>query len=143
MKNNIKITLVQMDSNGTRKENENKALKFMEQALIQKTDIICLSESFIYWGKEYDQRCCTIKDIEKYQTFAKENNVNLILGSVKLLDKTTNKNTDKTTNTCFVIDRKGNIVHKYDKIYMYKVNKDSLVVDETDKTIARKNKWNI
>lgn len=142
MKDNMKISLIQMDSNGTREENENKALKYMEQALIQKTDIICLSESFIYWGKEYEQRCCTLKDLEKYQKFAKENKVNLILGSVKLLDKTTDKNTDKTTNTCFVIDRKGNIVHKYDKKYMYKVNKDDLVVDESQKTIARKNKWN-
>lgn len=143
MENNMKITLIQMDSNGTRKENENKALKFMKQALIEKTDIICLSESFVYWGKEYEQRCCTLEDIEKYKNFAKENKVNLILGSVKLLDKTTDKNTDKTTNTCIVIDRKGDIVHKYNKKYMYKVNKDNLMVDESQKTIARKNKWNI
>ena len=111
----------------------------MEQAVIEKTDIICLSESFVYWGKEYEQRCCTLEDIKKYQNFAKENEVNIILGSVKLLDE----NTDKTTNTCFVINRNGSIVHRYDKKYMYKVNKDNLTVDETQKTIARKNKWNI
>lgn len=133
----MKVTLVQMDSNGTREENEQKAFNFMQQAVLEKTDIICLSESFVYWGKEYEQRFCTLKDIEKYQNFAKENEVNIILGSVNLLDE----NSNKTTNTCFVINREGNIVHRYDKKYMYQVNKEDLVVDERQRTIPRKDKW--
>lgn len=44
----MKITLIQMDSTGNRKENEEKALNFMKQASLEKTDIICLSESFVY-----------------------------------------------------------------------------------------------
>lgn len=133
----MKVTLIQMDSNGTREENEQKALKYMKQAVLAKTDIICLSEFFVYWGKEYEQRCCTLKDIEKYQNFAKENEVNLILGSVNLLEE----NSNKTTNTCFVINREGGIVHRYDKKYMYQVNKENLVVDESQRTNPRKNKW--
>lgn len=133
----MKVTLVQMDSNGTREENEQKAFNFMQQAVLEKTDIICLSESFVYWGKEYEQRCCTLKDIEKYQNFAKENEVNMILGSVNLLDE----NSNKTTNTCFVINREGSIVHRYDKKYMYQVNKENLVVDERQRTIPRKDEW--
>lgn len=133
----MKVTLVQMDSNGTREENEQKAFKFMQQAVLEKTDIICLSESFVYWGKEYEKRCCILKDIEKYQNFAKENEVNIILGSVNLLDE----NSNKTTNTCFVINREGSIIHRYDKKYMYQVNKENLVVDERQRTIPRKDKW--
>ncbi len=133
----MKVTLVQMDSTKTREENEQKAFYFMKQAVLAKTDIICLSESFVYWGKEYEKRCCTLKDIEKYQNFAKENNVNLILGSVNLLDE----KSDKTTNTCLVINREGNIIHRYDKKYMYQVNKENLVVDERQRTIPRKDKW--
>lgn len=115
----MKITLIQMDSTGNRKENEEKALNFMKQASLEKTDIICLSESFVYWGKEYEQRRCFIEDIEQYKNFAKENKVNIILGSINLVDK----NSDKTTNTCFIINRNGNVVHRYDKKYMYKENK--------------------
>ena len=62
----MKVTLIQMDSTESRKENEEKASKFMKQAVTEKADVICLSESFVYWGKEYEQRCCTLKDIEKY-----------------------------------------------------------------------------
>lgn len=135
----MKITLVQIDSHGERKENEEKAIKYMKQAVAQKTDVICLSESFVYWGEEYKQRQCTLKDIEKYQNFAKENNVNIVLGSVSIRKE----DSEKTTNTCFVINRSGEIVHRYDKKYMYKVNKETLKVDETKRTIPRKNKWNI
>lgn len=130
----MKVTLIQMDSTETKKENEQKALKYMRQAVLAKTDIICLSESFVYWGKEYEQRCCTLKDIEKYRNFAEENDVNIILGSINLLDEKSNK----TTNTCFVINREGNIVHRYDKKYMYQVKKENLMIDETQRTIDRK-----
>lgn len=135
----MKIALVQMDSTGHRKENEEKALKFMQQAVKEKADTVCLSESFVYWGKEYEQRCCTLKDIEKYKDFARENNINIVLGSVTLLDE----NSNKAANTCFVINRSGNIVHRYDKKYMYKVNRNNLIVDEAQRTAVRKNKWNI
>ena len=133
----MKVALVQMDSTGTRQENERKALKFMEQCVSEEADVICLSESFVYWGNEREQRYCTLADIEKYQDFAKKNHVNLVLGSVSLVDE----NLDKATNTCFVIDRNGKIIHRYDKKYMYQVNKENLVVDETQKTIPRKRKW--
>lgn len=135
----MKVTLIQMDSTGTRKENEEKALKFMKKAVNEHTDIICLSESFVYWGEQYEQRQCTLNDIVKYQDFARENNVNIVLGSVNLIDE----NSDRTTNTCFVINRDGNIVHRYDKKYMYKVNRKNLIVDETMRTIPRRNKWYI
>lgn len=130
----MKVALVQMDSTGTIEENEKKALRFMKQAVLEKSDVICLSESFVYWGSERSQRNCTLEDIEKYQNFATENSVNLVLGSISLLAE----NSDKTTNTCFVIDRKGEIVHRYDKKYMYKVNREDLFVDETQKTIPGK-----
>lgn len=134
----MKVALIQMDSTETRQENERKAFIFMEQCVKQEADVICLSESFVYWGKEREQRKCSLADIEKYQNFAKENQVNVVLGSVSLKLE----NSDKTTNTCFVIDRNGKVVHRYDKKFMYQVNKPDLKIDETDKTIPRKNEWN-
>lgn len=134
----MKVALIQMDSTGSRQENERKALKWLEQSAKQGADVICLSESFVYWGKEREERKCSLADIEKYQDFAREKKVNLVLGSVSLKVE----NSDKTTNTCFVIDRKGKIVHRYDKKYMYQVNKPDLKIDETERTIPRENKWN-
>ena len=134
----MKVALIQMDSTGSRQENERKALKWLEQSAKQGADVICLSESFVYWGKEKEERNCSLVDIEKYQDFARKKQVNLVLGSVSLKVE----NSDKTTNTCFVIDRNGRIVHRYDKKYMYQVNKPDLKIDETERTIARKNEWN-
>lgn len=127
----MKVSLLQMESNGTRAENEEKAINLINEAISDKTDIICLSELFFYWGEDYTKGHCNIEDIEKYQKIAKENNVNIILGSVALKDI----NTNKTTNTCFVINREGKIICRYDKRYMYKVNKENLKIDETDDTI--------
>lgn len=127
----MKVSLIQMESNGTREENEEKAINLINEAISDKTDIICLSELFFYWGEDYAKGYCNIEDIEKYQKIAMENNVNIILGSVALKDI----NTNKTTNTCFVINREGKIICRYDKRYMYKVNKENLKIDETDDTI--------
>ncbi len=133
----MKVALVQMDSTEIREKNEEKALRLMEQAMEQNPDIICLSESFVYWGKDETQRHCRLEDIEKYQSFARKNEINLVLGSVSLIQE----NSDKTTNSCFVINRKGEIVHRYDKKYMYRVNKENLQIDEEERTIPRRNKW--
>ncbi len=127
----MKVSLIQMESNGDKKENEIKTLKMLNDAIKENPDIICLSELFLSWGKDFENGVVDIKEIEKYQIFAKNNNVNIILGSVALKSNINNK----TTNTCFVIDRSGEIVKRYDKKYMYKVNKTDFVVDETEDTI--------
>jgi len=50
----------------------------------------------------------------------------LILGSIKLK----NKQHERSTNTCLVVDRNGKIVHRYDKIFMYTINKNGVTLDE-------------
>lgn len=127
----MRVSLIQMESTGTREENEEKAFRLMNEAIKENTDVICLSEYFLYWGKDFDSGKVTLDDIEKYKNYAKENNVNIILGSVAL--KSNIK--DKITNTCFVIDRFGNIVLRYDKKYMYTVNRNNIKFDEIDDTI--------
>ena len=113
----MRISLIQTESNGTKQENEEKVFIQLQEAVKEKPDIICLSELFLSWGKDFYGGKVKMKEIEKYQNFAKENNVNIILGSVALESNLPNK----TTNTCFIIDRKGTIRGKYDKIHLYKV----------------------
>ncbi len=130
----MKVTLIQMESNGTKTENEEKAFRLLNQAVKENTDIICLSELFLSWGKDFDGGKVKLEDMQKYQDFAKENNVNIILGSVALESNISNK----TTNTCFSINRNGKIVGRYDKKYMYVVNRVDLKLDEREDTIPGK-----
>ncbi len=130
----MRVSLIQTESNGTKQENEKKIFKQLEEAVLDKPDIICLSELFLSWGKDFYGGKVNLEEIEKYQDFAKTNNVNIILGSVALESKDSNK----TTNTSFVINRNGNIVGRYDKIHMYTVNKPDFKLDEKDDTIPGK-----
>lgn len=127
----MKISLIQMSSNDNKKQNEHKAISLINECLNESPDIICLSEKFLYWGEEPKYEIVDYTELEKYQQIAKEKNVNIVLGSVAL-----NSNVKgKTTNTCFVINREGKIICKYDKKYMYKADRDDFHVDELDRTI--------
>ena len=130
----MRVSLIQTESNGTKQENEKKIFKQLEEAVLDRPDIICLSELFLSWGKDFNGGKVNLEEIEKYQDFAKTNNVNIILGSVALESKDSNK----TTNTSFVINRNSNIVGRYDKIHMYTVNKSDFKLDEKDDTIPGK-----
>ena len=128
----MRVSLIQTESNGTKQENEEKVFIQLQEAVKEKPDIICLSELFLSWGKDFYGGTVKIEEIKKYQNFAKENNVNIILGSVALESNMLNK----TTNTCFIINRNGTIVGRYDKIHLYKVNKPDFKLDEGEDTIA-------
>lgn len=130
----MRVSLIQTESIGTKQENEEKVFKQLYEAVCDKPDVICLTELFLSWGKDFAGGKVQYNEIKKYQDFASENNVNIILGSVALESNIPGK----TTNTCFVIDRNGSIVGKYDKIHMYKVNKQDFKLDENDDTIPGK-----
>ena len=130
----MRVSLIQTESNGTKEENEIKIFKQLNEAIMNKPDIICLTELFLSWGKDFYGGIVKVDEIEKYQDFARNNNVNIILGSVALESNDPNK----TTNTSFIIDRNGNIVGRYDKIHMYTVNKPDFKLDENDDTIPGK-----
>lgn len=128
----MKVALVQMNSQDNKQENINKAFKFMDDAISQGASIICLSEKFMYWGSDRTGEDINSIEINNFRDYAKRNNVNIILGSIALKVK----NSNNITNTCLVIDRNGNIIHRYDKIYMYTVDKPNLKIDEASDTVA-------
>ncbi len=126
----MRISLVQINSNEDKEANFKKASDYITQAADQKADIVTLSEDFLYRGDDKD------KEIEQpssyytaaFQELAKKNQVNLVLGSIILLDGST----DKPTNSCLVIDRKGEIVYRYNKKYMYDVERKDFTYRESD-----------
>lgn len=128
----MKVALVQMNSQDNKKENINKAFKFMDMAVSHGASIVCLSEKFMYWGPDRTGEDINSNIINDFKDYAKQNNVNIILGSIALKVE----NSDNITNTCLVINRNGEIVLRYDKIYMYTVDKPNLKINEAADTVA-------
>lgn len=127
----MRVSLIQMDSKDNKQENIEKAIKFMDEAVKKQVDIICLSEKFLYWGKDRGAEDTQSEIINQFKKYAKKNNVNIVLGSLALRVE----NTNNITNTSFVINREGEIIHRYDKIYMYTVDREDLKIDEGRDTI--------
>jgi len=131
----MKISLVQMNSWNDIKSNFHKAINFAQDSLT-KPDIICFSERFLYRGNGDLGKISNEESeyLKKFKAFAEKNEVNIILWSVDF----GTKDEEKVTNTSFVINREGKIIHRYDKIYMFNVYKNDLVIKESDSTIAGK-----
>jgi len=125
-----------MNSQDNKEKNFEKSVGFLKDSIKEKPDVICLSERFLYWGDEKQEEAETIdsKYIKYFQNFAKENQVNIVLGSVSVKIE----NSKKTTNTTFVVNRKGEIIHRYDKIYMFNVDKKDIKIQESDSTKSGK-----
>lgn len=133
----MKICLIQMSAGTDIADNFSRAMKILNDAMRSNPDVVCFPENFLFSGSDKANGIMTEKSSEiiAFQTYAREHNVNLILGSVKL--KTADPR--RITNTCFVVNRKGQIVHRYDKIFMYDFHKNGISVLESASTIAGEN----
>lgn len=132
----MKISLIQMNSGGDKENNFKKAHKFINRAAANNSDLACLPENFLYWGKEnvkYAEEPES-KNISAFKKLAKDNNINIILGSIALKSKIPGK----ITNTSLVINRNGKIIHRYEKIYMYDVIRPDFSFRESNNTVRGK-----
>jgi len=116
---NMKISILQLDVKMCNLEKNYITVKNMiTKASEEKADIVCIPEM---WNigflpiKCIDDYCDDDGKITKnmFSSLAVENNVNIIAGSVA------NKRLEKTYNTSFIFDRKGNCVAEYDKIHLF------------------------
>ena len=123
----MRVSLIQIDSGIDKEANLRKAQKYILEAMGQKPDIVCFPESFLYRGDDKQVEKLSSKYIEDFQEFAKEHNVNIILGSITLVNSS-----GKNTNSSLVLNRQGEIIHRYDKIYMYDVERNDLTFRESD-----------
>lgn len=130
----MKVALIQMNSKDNKRENVEKAIGFMDECVKQQIDIICLSEKFLYWGKGRGAESINSEIIDVFKAYARKNHVNIILGSLAIQVG----DTENITNTSLVLNRKGEVIHQYDKIYMYTVDSEDLKIDEGRDTIKGK-----
>lgn len=125
----MRVFLIQIDSSDDKEVNFRKAQEYILEAATQKPEIICLSEDFLYRGDDKVEKAekLSSKYINAFKNLAKTQKINLILGSIALTTET-----EKTTNSSLVINKQGEIIHRYDKIYMYDVERDDFTYKESD-----------
>ena len=112
-----RISLIQMNvSFGHPEENYKRAEELMKQAMSEKPDILVLPETLNvgFFPKDGLRELADLdgtKTKEVFGTFARDNKVNIVAGSVA------NKKGEYIYNTLYVFNRDGNIVCEYDKIH--------------------------
>lgn len=112
---NFKIGVAQLLSdNGNLEENTNKALFYMKQASKEKVDLLLFPECFLT-GYHFPISTREILDensyyIQRIRTKAKELSISVVI-------TTFTKGVKKPRNTAFIIDSKGDILLRYDKVH--------------------------
>ncbi len=137
-----KICLIQMDVLlDEPKKNYEKAVALMEKAMAEAPDVLVLPETLnTGFFPSPDEKLKALSDENGETTkkvfgdFAKEHHVNIVAGSVSVLEN------DKVYNRSYVFDREGQVIASYDKIHGFSpmgetksyVGGDSLVHFELD-----------
>ena len=122
----MRVACIQYKSYEDEKKTLNKIIPLIYFAAKKKIDLITLPE------------CATFLNVDKSETMinasfekdsfslkliketAKKLNINILIGSLQILEYKLSKK--KLFNRSFLINRKGDIICKYDKIHMYDVN---------------------
>jgi len=112
----MRLSLVQITVGPQVDKNFQKVDRFINQALSFKPDLILLPECFLFLSNLTKTSFAMDHEyILHYQNFAKVNKVNLLLGSLPILDE------GKVYNRSILINQEGSISSYYDKIHMFDV----------------------
>jgi len=127
MSSEIIISCLQYTSFQNEEVTLKKISKLIKKASDRKSSLIALPEcsTFIYQDKNntienasFENESLTIKTIKK---LAIHYRINILIGSLQTKVFNKNKNNFFLVNRSFLIDIKGNIICKYDKIHMFDV----------------------
>jgi predicted amidohydrolase len=119
----LRVAAVQMSPTGDRERNIDTASRLMDKAVAEGARIIGLPEDFSYSGDTSGKLSFAMDEktdpaVAFLRKYAKKNKVSIIGGSIPF--KTDKKN--KVSNTCLVIDTKGKIQTRYDKMHLFDVS---------------------
>ena len=120
----LNISQIQFEAKSTPFKNAEQLQKLFEKTKKFKPNLICTPEcsniitndiNYLRKNSTFENDCPIIKMAKLY---AKENNVNINIGSLLLKIK----NQKKLVNRSYFINTKGKIAKTYDKIHMFDVN---------------------
>ena len=112
----MRLSLIQLTVGSIYEDNLKKSKELLEKSLDHNPNFILFPECFLFLSNK-NKISFNMKDqpITYFKEFSKENNVNLLLGSLPIKDG------DSLYNRSIAIDAKGQIVSYYDKIHMFDV----------------------
>lgn len=122
----VKVAVAQIKVVEDIDKNLLKILEFIEQAKSKNVDIVCFPETCL---NSIEENIVEIsKHIGKIQDKCKEESIWCIFGSYVPQD-------NKMRNVIFLIDYSGKIRYEYDKVHLWKTEKDKVIAGKTNKVI--------
>lgn len=124
MKDRLKISVIQMNSQADQQANLKQAEELMTQALqSEQPDLIVLPEYFNFYGGKQEGKLKAVNDIPGgpaytfIQDYAKKNKVWIHAGS--MMERVDGE--ERIHNTTIVFDRSGREIVKYRKIHLFDI----------------------
>lgn len=130
-----RVSLIQMDvALGNPAENFKRAVELMAEAMRENPDVIVLPET-LNVGFFPRERLSELADVDGketkavFGTFARDNHVNIVAGSVA------NRKGGDIYNTLYAFDREGSVVGEYDKVHGFTPAEEHRYFKGGDKTV--------
>ncbi|MCS7192687.1 MAG: carbon-nitrogen hydrolase family protein [Armatimonadetes bacterium] len=111
----LRVVSISMQGQGSKERNIEAAISLLEQASWHKPDLVCLPETFAGIGLDFEKWFATAetlngKTVERLSDYARKHNCYVVCPMVL-------KDGEKTYNAAVLIDRKGEVVGYYAKMF--------------------------
>lgn len=131
MTNVLKVALIQLHAGAEKEANLEKASKLIKEACSKyQPHIVALPEVFHFRGKSEDETKIAEEFPKNSETYnlisnlAKENHISIMAGTIleKKHGNSKHKHNKKPLNTCFYVNKNGELLAQYSKIHLFDVN---------------------
>jgi deaminated glutathione amidase len=113
----LRVALTQWHVNGDMATNVDVSLDVIAAAAADRADLVLLPENGLFLGTNATMRENALSEdsaeITRLREAAREHNVTVVLGGMK------NRTADGVFNSALVIDPRGEIVGRYDKVHLF------------------------
>lgn len=135
----MNVAVIQLQAGDHKTENIKKAAFFVEQAIQNKAEFICLPEVFSYRGKAEDGLHSIAEDVpgeslRPLSDLAKKKNVFILAGSI--YERAPSQK--KVYNTSVLIDDRGRAAAQYRKIHLFNAVLGTQKICESDHFLSGK-----
>ena len=129
----LKVAAAQIKVTDNSDENLNKIIQYIKKASLKKVKIVCFPEICLIHNKNKEAlKKSSFNDyFNKIKIECKKNKIHCIFGA-NLLEK------NKIYNSAFLVDDKGKLIYRYNKINLFKSEKSKITAGETNKIINTK-----